>query len=113
MAQRHGLTPTRQRLKDAIREALASGAWERISDSVFTIRYSERGLITPEDIRSHTWRGDTYNRNVFLSIVTGRSWSLILTVAPAPWVGARDQKVTFKRALAVLADPGAVFGGAP
>jgi len=114
-----GRTPTQQRLLDAIRDALADdGQWVRLRGSIdgLTIRYTERDLTTPELAMKRgiyggppQWPNPTYDRHIFLTVIPGQKWSILLTLARAPWVGNRDQGITFKRAFEVLADPAGVF----
>jgi len=110
-------TMTQRRLKEAIQTALDSGIWVRVPEAHgYVIRYTERDLPTPDWARNPgihgrfaLWAGETYDRHVFISIIGGKSWSLILSVSRAPWARGSDSRITMKRAFDVLADPKAVL----
>jgi len=65
--QGKAMTPTQTRLKEAIRRALDSGAWERIPEAPgYVIRYKEEDIPTPAYASRGMWPGETYDRWVFL-----------------------------------------------
>lgn len=98
------MTRTQRKLIEVMREAIASGEWTKVGGN--TIRYTET-CDTPESIPAAWYSHPTYRRYVFLTFTHGGP---ILGVDPCPWVEARNESVTYKRAFAVLADPSAVFG---
>jgi len=95
---------------EAMRKALDSGAWELVrNDYATTIRW-DQVVQTPESIREKgIWTDPTYNRHVFVSVVTGHPWSLTLGTSRAPWVCRTDSTLTFRRAFEILARPEQVF----
>lgn len=98
------LTPTQRRLVEAMRAAVAGGGWRVVNDPYgVTIRWdSEEKVPAYPDLVG--WDGP-YRSHVFLTLVGRRG--VILGIGSAPWTGRRDQKVTYRRAFEVLADPAA------
>jgi len=93
------LTPTQRRLVEAMRSAVASGVWRAVPNAYgYTIAWDseERDADEPRG----GWVGP-YRALVFLSLVR----KPVLGVSAAPWMGRRDQDVTYRRAFEVLADP--------
>ncbi len=99
------MTRTQQRLADAIRAAVADGPWEAFDGR--TIRFSETLETRPFDYGTGPgqWGQPTYQRHLFLTVVTGSPWSIILRVDHGPLSTARDTTITFTRAFEVIADP--------
>ncbi|HET9144080.1 hypothetical protein [Actinophytocola sp.] len=88
--------------------------WQPVPAYGLSIRFSRRGLDTPEihqrtsnfhgvHIRAR-WPSPTYDQHVFLTLTSTQS-TPILGVARAPWVGRSDSTITLARALEVLDDP--------
>lgn len=113
------LSPKRAELIERMRTLAfnPNPTWQPVPGHGITIRYSERGLATPDWCRERRvipglggertlpkWDEPTYNRHIFLTLptLTGKP---ILTVARAPWVGAQDAYVTLAVALCILDDP--------
>lgn len=96
-------TPTQQRLVARMKEVIAEGTWEVVDGG--TSRYAQRNIPTPSNIPRRSWPDTTYDRLVFLSVSTGKPWSIFLRVDRAPWVESQDMKITFKRAFEILEDP--------
>lgn len=97
------MTPTQRRLIGSMRAATESGTWRRVPNSYgYTIAWDseERHPTHPGLV---DWSGP-YRALVFLTLGAGKP---ILGVSPAPWVGRRDQHITYQRAFEVLTDPGA------
>jgi hypothetical protein len=98
------LTRTQQTLLDEMRAALEQGTWQAVPNNYgFTIRYTET-QSTPEGIPERWWPGETYDRHQFLTL---HHRGVIYRDAPAPWVGARDRDIPYKKAFAILRDPAA------
>jgi hypothetical protein len=106
------MTPKRQELVDTMRAALDNG-WVRVESYGFVIRW-DRWVPFPvhladKDGRIGNWSplpedDGKYVQHVFVKLVTADS-NPMLRVCPAPWAGARDSDLTFRRAFEVLADP--------
>lgn len=99
------LTKSWRLLVEEVQEAATGDLWEPINHN--TIRYAEWSLPTPEGIPSNWWPEETFSRFVFLTILPGSA--VILGVAPAPWVGRRDQVITQKRTREILNNPAQLF----
>jgi hypothetical protein len=113
------LSPKRAELIERMRTLALNpnDTWQPVPGHGITIRYSERGLATPDWCRERKpiaglpgeltrpyWDQATYNRHVFLTMV-GVQGKPILRIARAPWVGAMDRDVTLAVALRILDDP--------
>jgi hypothetical protein len=115
------LTTKQRQILDAMNAGIDSGQWTMIATAPYiTLRYMESDLVTPDYARNPfqssvgtvpaQWPFDSYSRCVFVNLITGKPWSLLLGVSPCPWVGTRDgQKITMAKALEILADPASVF----
>jgi hypothetical protein len=104
------LTKTQQSLLTEMRAGVEQGTWQRVPESYgFTIRYTENRR-TPEGIPERWWPDETYDRRQFLTL---HQRGVIYRNAPAPWVGAHDSRITYKRAFAILRDPGAQWAPRP
>lgn len=104
------MTKTQAALVAAMKAALDSGEWE-LYGRANSIRFKET-VPTPEALHGTgfgRWPHPEYDRLIFITIVTGKPWSIILRVCRAPWIDCIDRTITFKRAFAVLADPVAEF----
>ncbi|WP_040829788.1 hypothetical protein [Nocardia jiangxiensis] len=102
------LTAKQRELIGAINVELEAGHWEPIPAPGYTTIRWMRDVPTPESFRGEgfgRWPDETYFQVVFLSIVTGKPWSLHLGVVSAPWVGRRDSTITMTRAMEILRDP--------
>lgn len=103
------MTKTQAALVAAMKAAIAEGTWAVVNGQ--TIRFTET-VDTPEIHRGTgfgRWPHPTYDRHVFLTVVPRKPWAIIFRETPAPWVGARDSTITFKRAFEILEDPAGVF----
>lgn len=98
------LTPTGQRLLDAMRAALDSDTWKRVPDQyALCIRFDVEDVPTPETIPTRWWGAPTYSRHQFLTFLSRTP--IIWGVSGAPWVGRQDSRVSYRDAFEILADP--------
>lgn len=82
-------------------DAIASGAWVAIDGR--TMRWDGPVKVAQGQGYVGIPDGSTYKPMVFLS--TNR----ILGVGSAPWMGRRDSKITYKRAMEIIANPEAAL----
>jgi hypothetical protein len=87
---------------------VASGKWVIVDGS--TIRYSET-VQTPEFNLGNgfgRWPDPTHSRHQFLTFISPSEHyrgAILYRIDRAPWVTCRDEKVTYKRAFEILANP--------
>jgi hypothetical protein len=106
------------RLKDKLARRMVELAvdqaspWTALGSMVgATIRFTET-VPTPDYHRGTgfgRWDQDTYDRQVFLTLVAGK---FILGVATAPWMGRSDSDIPLWLAEAILEDPALGFDSA-
>jgi len=110
------LTKTQERILATMRELVDQGSWAKVPTPYgFTIRYTitrqtpEAVLCSQEEHARNPfgrWPEPEYQAMVFVTLTLG---GVVMRVAPAPWVGARDTEIPFWLAEAVLADPELAF----
>lgn len=105
-------TRTANRLKE-MREALAealspSRGWERTPGKANSLmRTAEHP--TPERIPENWWPGETYTSHEWITFLVFDGGARIVAfhdTARCPWTTRSDRKISLKRALEILRDPG-------
>lgn len=96
-----------QSVKDALALALANG-WERTPGKPNSVMRAVEHR-TPERITKNWWPGETYTSCEWVSFLVfdgGARITAFHDTSRCPWVIRQDRKVSLKRALEILSDPG-------
>lgn len=98
------LSPNFLKVREALKAPLGRG-WQTVPSSpgIACVRWTVE-QPTPEYKRS-SWPGETYSENTFVSFIyhDGRVTGTVVAERANPFVGRRDQKVSVKKALEILA----------
>jgi hypothetical protein len=107
-------------LQAALTAAVESGEWKRLPGTVGTTVRHSTAHRTPEwALRpgrfgaGAAWPSEEYERHVFVTVVTGLRWAVILGTSAAPWSRRLDRRVSMRRAVEILADPASAFNEKP
>lgn len=94
---------------DKIRDAAKGHGWRVVPGTNAPMVQRVRQHTTPQDMKDRGWySGDTYESFESLSFVSrGEAHVPIVfhTVSRNPWTMSTDAKITFRRALEILASP--------
>lgn len=102
-------TAGQRTLIDAVNAALEAG-WEAVPGAGLCVRFTEV-VQTPAGTPERLCSTPTFERHAFVTIVTAqdRPWSVMVANANVPWRETVESRVSVKRAVEVLGDPGALW----
>jgi len=99
---------TQKQLRSAIAAARERG-WYTTSGTTLGAPSNAVELDTPENIPDRWWSGKTYTRHRAVSFLVAenhkgepRISAVFAREHAAPWVDARDRRVSFREAIAIL-----------